>query len=245
MPDPMPPAPRSKTRPQLKYLFLSGLAVAVLSTGLLVFYAVYMTTTLAAPIVAPWFGRVPQLSGTVVDAVTGQPLSEMNVCLIAMSRGIGGTDFDRAEVTQTDASGRFSFPPSTQKGFGFAGYEMEIADPAAEIGLSCGKNRDLLANSTLLQRVPLPSGEYRKPFYFPVIIMGGNANDPQDLTVYGPLLQKFTDPANIRVALIPLFPDDGQCDTIKNATNAKYCRWLNDTGEATDMRKLERPSKSR
>jgi hypothetical protein len=51
--------------------------------------------------------------------------------------------------------------------------------------------------------------------------------DPNDQTHYGPMLQKFTDPRNIRIALIPLLKDKSECEPIRDQTNAGYCRWMN------------------
>jgi len=41
------------------------------------------------------------------------------------------------------------------------------------------------------------------------------------------MLQKFTDPRNIRIALIPLLKDKSECEPIRDQTNAGYCRWMN------------------
>jgi hypothetical protein len=166
----MPSAPPSKTRLRLKYFVISVLAVGILSIGLLVGAAVYMTTTLAAPIVVPWFGGVPQISGTVVDAVTGQPVPGMDVCLVARAKGMNGLDVDRSEMTQSDASGKFSFAPSRQKGFGAAGYEIGIADPAAQMSLSCGR---FLDEAPYLNQRELPSSAGSKRVYFPITALEG------------------------------------------------------------------------
>jgi hypothetical protein len=241
MADLMPAAPRRK--PWLKYFGISALVAGLLSICWYVGSEILLFTNLTTPMVAPFFGGVPQISGTVVDAVTGQPVSEMDVCLIALSRGIGGTGFDRRELTQSDATGKFSFASSTQKGFGFAGYEIGISDPAAHLGPSCGTLRDMLTNPNIVVGEGLPSREdnKRKGFYFPVVLVQGIAKDPYDQTRYGPMLQTFTEPGNIRIALIPLLLDESECEPVNDRTNAGFCHWLNSSSDAVLLRKQDRP----
>jgi hypothetical protein len=144
----MPTTPRR--RPWGKYL---GLSVSVVGLFWICWYVgseLSLFTKLVTPLITPFFGGVPQISGTVVDAMTGQPVPGMDMCLTALSRGIGGTGVDRSDVTHSDASGEFSFASSTQKGFGFAGYEIGISDPAAHLSPSCGQFRDQLTNPSLV-----------------------------------------------------------------------------------------------
>lgn len=216
------------------------LAVGFLSMCLLI-GSVILLALKVYPLIAPWFGGVPKISGTLVDAVTGQSVPGMDVCLVALARGLNGVGVDRSEVTQSDASGKFSFAPSVQKGFGAWGYQIGITDPAAQLNLTCGKYRDLLTNGGLMGGQGFPSSEDRRYFYFPVVIIQGPPNDPNDQTQYGPMLQKFTDPANIKIALIPLLQNDGECDVIRDHTNAGYCRWLNSSGDAARLRKQRKP----
>jgi hypothetical protein len=91
-----------------------------------------------------------------------------------------------------------------------------------------------------------PSGDdsIGERFYFPVVIVEGRANDPNDATQYGAMLQKFTDPRNIRIALIPLLKDESACEPIRDQTNAKFCRGMNSTGEAVLLRKRRRQPSS-
>jgi hypothetical protein len=222
------------------------LAVGLLSICLLIGSAVLLVTKIA-PVIAPWFGGVPQIHGTLVDAVTGRPVSEMDVCLVALARQItaGQVGIDRSEVTQSDASGKFSFAPSVQKSLGARGYEIGITDPAAQLSLSCGKYRDLLTNPGFVGGSTLPFGDDRERFYFPVVIVQRSSDNTSDPTQYGPMLQKFTDPANIRIALIPLLQNDGECEAIHDPTDAGYCRWLNSSGDAALLRKRRRPSPNR
>lgn len=241
MAESMPAPPQSKMAPWLKYFGFFMLAVGFVSICLLIGSFAFLAAKIV-PVIAPMFGGVPQLSGTLTDAITGQPVAGMDVCLIARSRGIGGLDVERSEVKQSDATGKFSFEPSKQKGFGAAGYEIGITDPAAQLSFSCGMYRDLLTNPGFVQGSTLPFSHERKVFYFPVAMIEGLPNDPNDHTQYGPMFQKFTNPANIQIALIPLLPDDSGCDAIQDQTHVGFCRWLNNSGDAAILRKKIRES---
>jgi len=241
----MPADPRPKTNPWLKYLVFSFIALSILLVCLAI-GSVFFLASLVTPIFTPWFEGVPQISGTVVDAMTGQSVPGMEVCLTATSKGIGGFTFDRSDVTHSDSSGKFSYASSTQKGFGFGGYEIGISDPGARLSPSCGKFRDQLTNSAFILGQFSPGDDnIRERFYFPVVIVEGRADDPNDQTRYGPMFQKFTDPRNIRIALIPLLKDESQCELIRDRTNAEFCRWMNSTGEAVLLRTRRRQSSSK
>src|ERR1700685_191828 len=140
-----PSPPRSDTKPWLNYVGRSMLAFVLLSMCLLTASVIILALKIA-PLIAPWFGGVPKISGTLVDAVTGQSVPGMDVCLVGLARDSTGVGVDRSEVTHSDASGKFSFAPSVQKGFGARGYQIGITDPAAQLSFTCGKYRDLLTN---------------------------------------------------------------------------------------------------
>jgi len=235
----MPVAPRSKSRPWLKYLVFSVLAVGLLSICLLIGSVAYLAE-LIAPIIAPWFGGVPQISGTVVDAVTGRPIPGMDVCLVARAEGMR-IYVDRSEMTQSDASGKFSFAPSHQGGVGAAGYELGIADPAANVDLSCGK---YLEEAPYLSQQELPSRDDGKRFYFPIVAVEGRPTPLNDQTTYAWITEKFPDPANIKIALIPLVQDESECAAIQDQTNASFCRYLNRSYDDALLRKRRRPSRN-
>lgn len=170
----MPAAPQSPARTWMKYLLFAVLAVCLLSIFLLIGSAVYLATMIA-PVIAPWFGGVPQISGTVVDAITGRPIRGMDVCLVARAKWMNSIYVDRSELTQSDASGKFSFAPWRQGGAG-AGYEIGIADPAAHVDLSCGKYRE---EAPYLNQQELPSRDDGKRFYFPMVAVQGLPTPPE------------------------------------------------------------------
>lgn len=230
----MPTAARLRA-PWWKYVVISLAAIGALLIVAAV-VTLYAFAKLTGPIIAPLFGGVPQISGKIVDAITDQPVAGMDVCLVALARGVNGAEVDRSETTQTDASGKFSFASSAQRGFGFAGYQIAITDPAAQMSQFCGKTRDVLTSPYFFSQ-ELLAASHRTTLYFPVALVERRNNDPSDQTTYGPMLQKFADPANIRVELIPLLPDSNACDAIHDPTQAEFCRKMNDTGEADFIRK--------
>jgi hypothetical protein len=236
----MPAVPQPTERPWRKYLGFSLLAVGLLSVFVLFGLAVYLAAMIA-PAVTPFFAGVPRISGTVVDAVTGQPVPGMDVCLVARAQGMGHLDVDRSEMTHTDPSGKFSFAPSRQKGFGASGYELAFADPAAEMSLYCGKYLDL---SPYLSQLDLPSSNDSKRLFFPTVAVEGVPQPLNDQITYASLVAKFTDPANIRIALVPLLQDENECAPIQDPINASFCRYLN-RSYADAHRKRKTPSPNR
>ncbi len=236
MTDLIPAAPRR--RPWLKFLGLSVLVVGLLSIFWYVGSEISLFTKLASPLITPFFGGVPRISGTVVDAVTGRPIPGMDVCLVARAKWTS-VYVDRSEMTQSDASGRFSFAPSRQGGVSAAGYEIGIADPAARVDLSCGKYLD---EAPYLSQQELPSRDDGKHFYFPIVAAQGLPTPLDDLATYGWITEKFPDPGNIRIALIPLMQKASECAVIRDQTNASFCRYLNRSYDEALLRKRSRPS---
>ena len=232
-----PAAPRR--RPWLKYLGLSLLVGGLLSICWYGGSEISLFTKLAAPLIAPWFGGVPQISATVVDAITGQPVPGMDVCLVARAKGMNSIYVDRSEMTQSDASGRFSFAPSRQGGAGAAGYEIGIVDPAARVDPSCGKYRE---QAPYLSQQELPSRDDGKHFYFPVVAVQGLPTPLSDQVTYGWITEKFPDPGNIRIALIPLLQNESECAVIQDQADASFCRYLNRSYDDALLHKRRRPS---
>jgi len=233
----IPAVPRR--RPWLKYLGFSVLVVGLLSICWYVGSEILLFTKLSAPLITPFFGGVPRISGTVVDAVTGRPIQGMGVCLVARAKWMSSIYVDRSEMTQSDASGKFSFAPSRQGGAGAAGYEIGIADPAAQVDLSCGKYRE---EAPYLNQQELPSRDDGKHFYFPMVAVQGLSTPLNDQVTYGWITEKFPDPGKIRIALIPLLQNENECAVIQDQTNASLCRYLNRSYDDALLRKRRRPS---
>jgi hypothetical protein len=234
----IPPAAPQR-RPWLKCLGLSVLVLGLLSIGWYVGSEVFLFTKLAAPLITPFFGGVPRISGTVVDAVTGRPIRGMDVCLVARAEWMNSIYVDRSEMTQSDVSGKFSFAPSRQGGVGAAGYEIGVADPAARVDLSCGKYRE---EAPYLNQQELPSRDEGKHFYFPMVAVQGLPTPLNDQVTYGWIIEKFPDPGNIRIALVPLLQNENECALIQDQANASFCRYLNRSYDEALLRKRRRPS---
>jgi hypothetical protein len=232
----IPAAPRR--RPWL-YLGLSVSVVGLLSICWYVGSEIFLFTKLAAPLITPFFGGVPQIAGTVVDAVTGRPIQGMGVCLVARAKWMNSIYVDRSDMTQSDASGKFSFAPSRQGGAGAAGYEIGIADPAAQVDLSCGKYRE---EAPYLNQQELPSRDDGKHFYFPMVAVQGLSSPLNDQVTYGWITEKFPDPGNIRIALIPLLQNESECAVIQDPTDASFCRYLNRSYDDALLRRRRRPT---
>jgi hypothetical protein len=227
----LPAAPRR--RPWLKYLGLSVLMVGLLSICWYVGSEIFLITKLAAPLIIPFFEGVPRITGTVVDAVTGQPIQGMDVCLVARAKWTN-IYVDRSEITQSDASGKFSFAPSRQGGVAAAGYEIGIADPAAHVELSCGK---YLEEAPYFNQLELPSRDDGKHFYFPMVAVPGLPTPLNDQVTYAWVTEKFPNPGNITIALIPLLKNESECAVIQDQTNASVCRYLNRSYDDALLRK--------
>lgn len=232
----IPAAPRR--RPWLKYLGLSVLVMGLLSICWYFGSEILLFTELAAPLITPFFEGVPRISGTVVDAVTGEPIPGIDVCLVARAKGMS-IYVDRSEMKQSDASGKFSFAPSRQGGVAAAGYEIGIADPAAHVDLSCGK---YLEEAPYLNQQELPSRDDGKHFYFPMVAVQGRPTPLNDQVTYAWITEKFPEPGNIRIALIPLLQNESQCAVIQDQTNASFCRYLNRSYDEAILRKRRQPS---
>ncbi len=83
---------------------------------------------------------VPPRSVRVVDAITGKPLSGMNVCIQAVSDGWSKQAL-QSELKTTGSGGRALFGMSILKLEllqSLDGYSIQVTDPASEIKDSCG-----------------------------------------------------------------------------------------------------------
>ncbi len=103
---------------------------------------------------SPFHVGTPRISGTVVNALTGRPVPQMDVCLLVtkltssfVRRG-KDTKVMRSVMTQTDASGKFSFDRwdyQRDGGEDWDGYGIAVTDPIAFWKSECGEDVYLLA----------------------------------------------------------------------------------------------------
>jgi hypothetical protein len=82
---------------------------------------------------------VPPISGKVVDAITGQPVPGMKVCLQVDSDVLD--QVPRKEVSRSSGSGKFFVSPSVyDRGPRWTpeGYSIRVTDPENDLAVPCG-----------------------------------------------------------------------------------------------------------
>ena len=99
--------------------------------------SVLLVALLGGSLIAYLFvGFVPPIYGTLVDAVTGNPVAHMTVSLEATAKDWESRKVMRSEQTETGLSGTFFFPPSIYL-FGpfqsWQGYSISISDPTVKM----------------------------------------------------------------------------------------------------------------
>jgi hypothetical protein len=214
-------------------------------------------------LVTPRYVEVPHLSGRVVDALTGDPLPGMDVCLLEtytapnVSLGIA-IKIRRSELAHTDAGGRFSFAAS-KMGRDLLeerdGYGIGVTDPAALWAGNCGKLTDFLGGTMLGGEPDLFRNEIWNPKkdghlpYFPLAVVPDkgffpriDAYFPDPSVPRGVLYRNMGDPGNIKVELFPLLLDVSKCQLIKSPYLPELCIKANSSGIADALRKSWGPS---
>jgi hypothetical protein len=215
---------------------------------------------------SPFHVGTPRISGTVVNALTGRPVPQMDVCLL-VTKAVSSFDHRgkearvmRSVMTQTDASGKFFFDrwdDQLDLLDSWEGYGIAVTDPAAFWNSVCGKDVYLLAART-------PSGDvdvFRReiffhpdpaapssPPYFPVAMVK-DPLDPQPQPYgasvsFGPLfefpdatfLRKIDDPSKLKIALVPLLRDEKECRLVQDSELADLCRQMNHSRTADALR---------
>jgi hypothetical protein len=214
---------------------------------------------------SPFHVGTPRISGTVVNALTGAPVPGMDVCLLAtkVSSSFASrrkeTRVMRSAMTQTDASGKFSFDRwDDQRDWmdDWEGYGIAVTDPAALWNRVCGEDVFLLAARS-------PSGDtdvFRRetffhdtdaqsaPPYFPVAMVEDPLNPrPQSYGAsisFGPLyefpdatfVRKIDHPGKLNIALVPLLRDERECGLVQDSELADLCRQMNHSRTANELR---------
>jgi hypothetical protein len=238
------PTHRSKRRPSWMYLVFGLAALGLLSAVALLAGIVWLSAFFI-----PKYVETPHISGKVVDALTGAPVPEMDVCFLETFLYTGpsdngpGTYARRTEVTRTDAAGMFYFAASKSQRDWFQEreqYAIGISDPSPHIKV-CG-----IGDSQNKSYPPGPAdtaGNNRR-HYFPAAIVKDPAN-PYPMPPNAPVgylsgrsfIQKMGDPGDIKVALIPLLRNGSECQSPQDPGSAELCRQANESGIADDMRK--------
>lgn len=171
---------------------------------------------------------VPALSGIVVDAITGKPISGVDVILRAERRSWSNEQL-RHENCRTSAAGRFQFSASA---------DSEIRGPLAgdlDVSLSVNGPTNLsffsLATvrtvsdieSTLRLGSGIPSEHPSSEVYFPASAdLFRDCDELWNVTCFVP--DTLTD---MRIPLIPVLRDPSECRKIADANLSERCRQLN------------------
>lgn len=224
---------RPKTKRWWMYIGLGLLIVGLLGCALLFGFIAYVVAS-----IAPMFvGIVPPISGRIVDAMSGKPVADMNVCLQATVIDWATPEVVRTEVTRTDAFGEFAFSYSIHRTEGFrrwTGYSIRITDPNAEMVPTCGANLfsafEMFAGQLDDGRTWAPIN-IGKPVYFPVELGNSNPNPK------GPPDPKIKHFWRGQIALIPLLQNAGECQGLRDSSLAPDCREMNNSAAAFFLRR--------
>jgi hypothetical protein len=215
MTDSTHPTKRSKGRSWWLYLTFALAAIGVLAGGAFSSGVLGLSFALARLFERNSVGT-PDISGQVVDIVTGERVPGMDVCLLETymysgpTDGGPHTDVRRGEVTQTDSAGIFSFD-------------------AAKARLDFFQSADRYSMAS-------DSAGHRQRHYFPVSIVDSPVNPPpvtrSTSFLYGSLpdavcLRTLDYPSNLRIELIPLLQNESECQGAYDTASVELCRQAN------------------
>jgi len=235
---------RSKGRPWWPYLVFALAAFFTGAVGL---------TTLLFHLFERGNAGTPDISGEVVDIVTGERVSGINVCLLETYRYSGPTDaagpridVRRGEVTQTDRTGIFSFDAATARLDFFQSadrYSISITEPVGDLVCGLGMEEALRRHGRVFQNEP--SASERKRHYFPVSIVDNTASPPpvaySTSFLYEALpdavrLRTLDNPSKLRIELIPLLQRESECQGAYDTASVELCRQANTSPYAEKWR---------
>jgi hypothetical protein len=171
---------------------------------------------------------IPPHSTRVVDAVTGKPISGINVCIPAVSNGWGPQAL-QSDLATTGSGGRALFGPSVLNLAllqSFDGYSMQITDPASQFADTCGPHVGLR---------PIPIGTHAGDPFIDAR-MDGTEHFPLELVDSEELAtniswSSFTRGESFRsfmkISLVPLLNDPDQCRQVIDPELRQECARLN------------------
>ena len=181
---------------------------------------------------------VPALSGTVVDAFTGKPISGVDVILRAERRSWSNKQL-RYENCRTSKTGRFQFSASTdsEPGGPFGG-DIDVSLSINKVFISVSQLRasgeewrdsdgssdvSYLAMSSNLPGVEHGKTGLNNNAYFPASAHYFRDCDEQwNVTCFVP-----DSLAGVRIPLIPVLSDPGECRKIEDLNLRERCRQIN------------------
>ncbi len=184
-----------------------------------------------------FFGIVPPITGTVVDAVTGTPVPDMSVCLQSRVLDFGKHRIVREEMSKSDPAGRFSFASSIYKPDlleHWVGYSIRVTDARVEPLPPCGAELVPGALSYYGEGIEWKTGEEGSRVYFPVAFVH-EAFGPNSLAESS-VRRKMSFSFRVRIEMIPLLANANQCQSIQDSLLAAYCAELNNSAAAERLR---------
>ena len=166
----------------------------------------------------------PPLSIQVVDAVTGKPLRNMDVCMQAVDEGLGNKQALRSELLSTDDNGKVFFWPSVNDvpllGH-WDGYSIQVSDHNSNFEISCGPKAGFELEHF---RDELAASRADGTQYFPVELVRRPVDHRQPFLPW--TNQRSMTKSNV-VDLIPILPDTHACHQIHETDLAEECERLN------------------
>ena len=212
-----------KARPGLKYSKYAALAVLLFVALIGALYAFIFVRV------------VPPLSTKVVDAVTGKPISGMNVCL-EVSVGPSTHQVLRKEISKSSPSGWTFFWPSVHNLIllgGWGGYRIRVTDPQTEFAEWCEPSPRWNPESNPWPMY-LGEGESGHPRYFPVALVKQGDFEVHDLG-WRAMRRRLGFPLRVHIPLIPVLENMDGCKHIQDPSLAEDCRQLNTYAAAMSL----------
>lgn len=165
---------------------------------------------------------VPPISGTVVDAVTGQPIRGISVCLQVDAGGMGHSEVLRTETVKTDDSGKFAFRPSVHDLpllTEWRGFSVRLTDPQNDMAASCGPELGPGLDETHPDQAIHVSG------YFPVALVEPTRAAKSNLP-WSSTRRPMGSSSGVKIPLLPVLSVPDECGRITTPQLARDCRQL-------------------
>jgi len=184
-------------------------------------------------------GITPPLSVEVVDAITGKPLHDMDVCMQAIDDGFnygGGVNALRSVLLSTDANGKVFFWPTinTMSILGhWGGYSLQVSDPNSNFNISCGSHVGFALEHF---RDDLAASRTDGTQYFPVELVRRPIST-STVQRFLPWTNQHQMDSNV-VHLIPILPNPQACDQIHNSQSQEECKQFNAETESAILQDM-------
>jgi len=175
-----------------------------------------------------------------VNAITGKPVSGMDVCFQAVDNGWGTKFALSTKVTTTGSNGRAFFGPSILNLAmlqSVDAYSLQVTDPRSHRANSCGPQVGLTPDPIGSQPGdPFTHARTDGSEYFPVEIVEPKGL-PQNASWY-PFLRGASFRTNMTVNLVPVLEDPDQCEAISDSSLRQECTRLNKMAQEAMLQDL-------